>query len=142
MLDNLIEKYRWYIGGILILIILFGVGTLIFQKVNHQKTSQQSQELQALKDQNDLLRQELSQESTQNVAGAETSADNEGKININTASATELDVLPNIGAVRAADIISYRETNGPFQTIEEIKNIKGIGDKSFEELKDLITTGQ
>ena len=60
-------------------------------------------------------------------------------ININTAAESELDSLPGIGPSRANDIIKYRETNGGFKSIEEIKNIKGIGQSSFEKLKDLIT---
>lgn len=60
-------------------------------------------------------------------------------ININTAAESELDSLPGIGPSRAKDIIKYRETNGGFKSIEEIKNIKGIGQSSFEKLKDLIT---
>lgn len=63
----------------------------------------------------------------------------DGKININTATVGELDTLPGIGPARAADIISYREQNGGFKSIEDIKNIKGIGDASFEKLKDKIT---
>lgn len=60
-------------------------------------------------------------------------------ININTATESELDSLPGIGPSRAKDIIKYRETNGGFKSIEELKNIKGIGASSFEKLKDLIT---
>jgi competence protein ComEA len=62
-----------------------------------------------------------------------------GKVNINTATAEELDTLPGIGPAIAQRIIEYRLTNGPFQSIEEIKNVSGIGDKLFEKLKDLIT---
>ena len=62
-----------------------------------------------------------------------------GKVNINTATAEELDTLPGIGPAIAQRIIEYRQTNGPFQSIEEIKNVSGIGDKLFEKLKDLIT---
>lgn len=60
-------------------------------------------------------------------------------ININTASEAELDTLPGIGPARAKDIISYREEKGGFDTIEDIKNIKGIGEASFEKLKEKIT---
>ena len=60
-------------------------------------------------------------------------------ININTASEAELDTLPGIGPSRAKDIISYREEKGGFNSIEDIKNIKGIGEASFEKLKDKIT---
>jgi competence protein ComEA len=60
-------------------------------------------------------------------------------ININTASEAELDTLPGIGPSRAKDIISYREEKGGFNSIEDIKNIKGIGEVSFEKLKDKIS---
>jgi len=59
-------------------------------------------------------------------------------ININTASAELLKTLPGIGDVYAQRIIEYRN-NKRFNSIEEIKNIQGIGDKTFEKLKDLIT---
>ncbi|NTW71585.1 MAG: hypothetical protein HGA49_05025 [Eubacteriaceae bacterium] len=62
----------------------------------------------------------------------------EGKININTASATELMNLPGVGESIAESIISYRETNNGFKTIEEIKNVNRVGDKTFEKMKDLI----
>lgn len=63
----------------------------------------------------------------------------EGLININKATESELDTLPGIGPSRAADIISYRESNGGFKSIDEIKNVKGIGEASFEKLKEKIT---
>ncbi len=61
-----------------------------------------------------------------------------GKININTASARELEELPGIGEVLAERIVSFRETNGPFKSIEEIKQVSGIGEKKFESIRDLI----
>jgi competence protein ComEA len=62
-------------------------------------------------------------------------------ININTAASFELDSLPGIGATLAGRIIAYRDTNGPFQSIEDIKNVSGIGDGLFERFKDMITVG-
>jgi len=58
------------------------------------------------------------------------------KVNINTASESELQTLTGIGPSKAATIIQYRTEKGPFKSIEEIKNIGGIGDKTFEKLKD------
>ena len=60
-------------------------------------------------------------------------------ININTGSLDELDTLPGIGATYAQRIIDYRTQNGGFKSIGEIENVKGIGPKTFEKLKDLIT---
>ncbi|MBI3261395.1 helix-hairpin-helix domain-containing protein [Candidatus Berkelbacteria bacterium] len=62
-----------------------------------------------------------------------------GKININSASASELESLPSIGPKLAERIIEYRTANGSFKSIEEIINVKGIGDKTFEKFRDQIT---
>lgn len=62
-----------------------------------------------------------------------------GLININTAGASELDQLPGIGPSYAERIIEYREKNGPFSSIEELDEVKGIGSKKIEELKSLVT---
>lgn len=60
-------------------------------------------------------------------------------ININTATATELDSLPGIGYSTATNIIDYRTNNGLFKAKEEIKLVNGIGDAIYEQIKDLIT---
>lgn len=63
-----------------------------------------------------------------------------GKMNINTATARQMsDGLDGIGDVMAKRIVDYREKNGKFKRIEEIKNVSGIGDKTFAKLKDHIT---
>lgn len=61
------------------------------------------------------------------------------KININTADASQLQEISGIGEKKAADIIQYRESKGSFQTIEEITEVSGIGDKTFEKIKEQIT---
>ena len=63
------------------------------------------------------------------------------KININTASVDELQKLPRIGDSVAQRIVDFRKKNGPFQKIEEIMKVKGIGEKTFEQIKDKITVG-
>lgn len=60
-------------------------------------------------------------------------------ININTATTSELDILPGVGPVTAQRIIDYRIQNGDYKTIEEIKNVSGISDAKFDQMKDLIT---
>ncbi len=70
--------------------------------------------------------------------GMSNDVNNNGQININTCTKEELMSLPGIGEVLAGRIIEYREQN-PFKTIEDIKNVSGIGDKKFESIKDLIT---
>ena len=68
----------------------------------------------------------------------ENTAKDSSKININTATLEELDKLPGVGEATANKIISHREENGQFKTIEDIKNVNGIGDKKFEKMKELI----
>lgn len=63
-------------------------------------------------------------------------------ININTATLEELMSLPKIGEKKAKDIIEYRKANGPFKKKEDIMNVKGIGEKTYELFKDLITVGE
>jgi comEA protein len=62
-------------------------------------------------------------------------------ININTASLKELQELPKIGAKVAQRIIDYRKAHGKFKKIEELMKVKGIGEKIFKQIKDLITVG-
>lgn len=59
-------------------------------------------------------------------------------VNINTATEQELETLPGIGLSTANKIIQYREEKGKFKKIEDLKNVKGIGDAKFEKLKDYI----
>jgi competence protein ComEA len=72
--------------------------------------------------------------------GAASAATSE-KININTASVEELDKLPGIGPAIAGAIIDYRTANGSFKQIEDINDVKGIGDALFEKIKEQITVG-
>jgi competence protein ComEA len=67
------------------------------------------------------------------------SAPKEQKININQADIAILATLPGIGPSKAQSILTYREEHGHFQAIEDLKNVSGIGDKTFEKLKDAIT---
>ena len=68
-----------------------------------------------------------------------TGVSSDGIININTATLTELQNITGIGETKAQSIIKYREKNGGFKSIEEIKNIDGIGAKTFEKIKDQIS---
>ncbi len=69
------------------------------------------------------------------------SGSTDGLININTADESELMTLTGIGEGKARAIISYREEHGNFKSIEEIKNVSGIGDATFNKFKDSITVG-
>ena len=62
----------------------------------------------------------------------------DGKISINDSDLSKLKEIPGIGEVKANSIISYREKNNGFKSIEELKNVDGIGEKTFEKIKDSI----
>lgn len=70
--------------------------------------------------------------------GSTSTSQGDGKININKATSDELQNLPGIGPSKAEAIIAYREDSGLFQTIEDLKLVTGIGDKTFERLQDQI----
>ena len=63
-------------------------------------------------------------------------------VNLNSATASQIATLPGIGEKAALRIIEYREKNGGFKKIEELMNVKGIGEKSFLKLKPLVTVGE
>ena len=60
-------------------------------------------------------------------------------VNINTALATQFEALPGVGPVTAARIIEYREKNGPFKKVEELMNVRGMGEKTFLKLRPQLT---
>ena len=79
-----------------------------------------------------------SPESTSPTAATEATQP-ASKININTASAQELESLPGIGPVIAQRIVDYRNENGAFQTVSELTNVKGIGLSLLEKVMDYVT---
>jgi competence protein ComEA len=66
----------------------------------------------------------------------------DGKININSATVEELTQLQKVGPKTAERIVAYRDANGPFKTVDDLKNVKGIGDKILELNKDRLTVSQ
>ncbi len=158
-----IEKYRFWIGGGLLFLIMAGVGFQLYRenyaKPNYEeRIMNQEERIKAFEEKISKLQvpspnNQTAQMEQGAVAGATNNSaivqpNNEaaasknhvvGKININTASASELDALPGIGAVYSQRIVDYRNANGGFKSIDEIKNVKGIGDKTFEKFREQIT---
>ncbi len=145
---SFLDKYRYYIGGFLILLIIAGwVYLFIIKNENHDINN--SEELSVLKARVDELNKKV--EATTNSGGEVAGAQDKSnlvdaqeetttqKININTATSSELQAISGIGPARAEDIINYRETNGGFTTTSEIQNIKGIGPATYEKMRDQIT---
>jgi competence protein ComEA len=73
------------------------------------------------------------------ASGAGSGVAATGLININTASAIELEALSGIGEVLAATIVEYREQNGPFATVDDLMDVSGIGPATLEEIRDQVT---
>lgn len=154
-----IEKYKYILLAVVALIILAG-SFVLFWQIQRQQLSQGDSSPDELKAQianlnkkiDDLNKQiELARSQSPTVqsksytttssegrVAGESSERNIGVINLNTASAQELDSLPGIGPTYAQRIIEYRQANGGFKSIEEIQNVKGIGPKTFEKFKDQI----
>ena len=98
------------------------------------------------KDKEEIIYQEKSKEykaredSSLEIEGDNKNFNKTQKVNINTASQTELETLPGIGTSTALKIIEYRKEKGKFKNIEDIKNVKGIGENKYNKIKDLIKT--
>ena len=163
--EDWVEKYKYYVGGVLLILIL-SVGAILLWRDNIYKPGLESrirnqelriEELEAKLEELDsktagqnTVSQDTAGQNTASaddqgqVAGANTGSSSSsskitGKININTATAAQLDSLPGIGPVYAQRIVDYRVANGPFTSPEQIQNIKGIGPKTYEKFKDMIT---
>lgn len=108
--------------------------------VDRSPTATELTALQQLQEENNALTAELQrvQGVSPTVLGA-TTAPLSALINLNTATAAELDTLPGIGPSKAAAILQYRTDHGPFRTTRELMNVKGIGDSTYDALKDLVT---
>lgn len=82
---------------------------------------------------------QTSSSKVEETAGSASSEASSQLININTAPASELIKLKGIGEVKAAAIVEYRRINGNFKTVRDIMNVSGIGEKTFEKIRDQIT---
>jgi competence protein ComEA len=78
--------------------------------------------------------------SAEAVDGAAAAEDSRVRINVNTATAEELEGLPGIGEVIAARIVAYREQNGPFRSVDDLIHVQGISDLTIDKFRDLATT--
>jgi len=72
-------------------------------------------------------------------AGATSSADASGVINVNSATAEQIAFLPRVGIKLAERVVEYRKSNGPFKKIEDLMEVKGVGEKLFVALKAHLT---
>ncbi len=157
-----IEQNKIIIGSILLVLIIISSGYLLWRenywKPNLEKRLDEVKlEVESLNQKLALLEEEKVSAMNQapvvasvpapteapaapakNLATAITSAPI-GKININTATEAQFDSLSGIGPVLAKRIVDYRSANGPFSSVEGIKKVQGIGDKTFEKFRENIT---
>lgn len=155
-----VENHRILIGGGLVAAVLAGAIALSILSRQPQVVEKSivdpaiEEQLVELRQQNDLLRKQIEEINAAKVAGASAKLENKktvakqnisapgaaqsDQININTADQKALESLPKIGPAIAQRIIDYRVANDGFKTIENIKNVKGIGDKIFEQIKNQI----
>jgi competence protein ComEA len=82
---------------------------------------------------------EESESGVETGAPPESAGQVSGKVNINTAGTDELITLSGVGPATAGKIIDYREKNGKYKKVEDLMNVSGIGEKTFEKLRDDIT---
>ena len=144
--SKLMPYERWILGVTLVLFGVSFIATIFYKpKTNDNfviyptsavQSEAQSEDTQSRISSSDL---EMLLESV-----GKTNSNNQnnyisGKININTATAEQLTELNGIGEVKANAIIEYRNNFGNFISLEEIMNVKGIGEKTFEKIKDYIT---
>lgn len=86
-----------------------------------------------------LLTAQPQAQAAQSPKAGDTGGKSIAMVNLNTASAAELQTLPGVGVKTAERIIEYRQKKGPFKKIEELMNVQGIGEKSFLKLRAQVT---
>jgi len=118
----------------LIVILLIGSGVTLYKKYHPDFAPEL-----LLKENRNTEKKVLEPAKSSNVPESISLKITDKKINLNRATLQELDSLPGIGGELGKRILAYRESKGNFSSIEELKKIKGIGQKTFEKLKNLVT---
>ncbi len=123
------DQLKTHLGVFLLVVVFVGLGIFL---LGEEKTE--------IKISGPKVESEIFEEDEEDgeYEEAETKEVQEEGININTASAKELESLPGIGEVLSQRIVDYRDTFGDFKSIDELKNVDGIGEKKFFDIEDLV----
>lgn len=106
------------------------------EQADHERVAREMNRADTLKDHQKIY---IPAQGEMAVAPSAAGAPAGGVVNLNTATAAELDTLPGIGPTTAEKILNYRATTGPFGATEELKNVPGISDAKYEQLQDKVT---
>ena len=120
------KKEKNIILVVALILLLGAVGFVIRKVINKQRILRSS----------DISMKETFKREDENRQESSLPAE---VVNINTAGLMEIEALPFLGMKRSKDIIEYRDKNGPFKSLDELTNISGIGPKTLDKLKPLIT---
>jgi len=131
------KNERLVVFFLLITFVLGGIVKIFFVSVTLQPT--ESYDFSSVEEEFDSL-SNSSSPMTMDLLKPNVPLKN-ASINVNTATAKELEQLPGVGASVAERIIAYRLENNRFSSLEELKEIKGIGEKKFEKIKQFVTLG-
>jgi len=127
-----IDKYYRAVGIFLVLAILGGGGGIIYKE---QRLKSKEQRVKSKEQRLETTPSSQIQNKTSQISNLKPIT---SKININTASWEQLEGLPGIGPTKAKAIIEYRRKNGNFGSKRDIMKVKGIGEKTYEKIKNLI----
>ncbi len=123
------DQLKTHLGVFLLVVVFVGLGIFL---LGEEKTEIK---ISGPKVESEIFKED---EEDGEYEEAETKEVQEEGININTASAKELESLPGIGEVLSQRIVDYRDTFGDFKSIDELKNVDGIGEKKFFDIEDLV----